>query len=347
CELQPMRFIRASIAAKSGLPIRSGLARAVTWAWMFKAYTQRDWAIFVQTFGQPLRIGKYNGSATQADQDTLYRAVANIAGDCAAIVPEGMAIEFVEAANVGAAHVLYKERAEWLDQQVSKAVLGQTSTTDAVTGGLGSGKEHRMVQEDIERADARAVAAVLNRDLIVPWIILNDGPQQKYPRLKIGREEDEDIAALGTVLPPLLDRGLKVQMSEVRDRLRFADPDPGAELLTPMATPAADPFGFGAPAPPAAPMLHAARAKLAAPAPPDVMAALAARMDVEGQPGVAQWIAHIEAMLARAHSLEEFRAMLMAAFPDLATAALGDPFALGLTAAHAAGRAAVEDEAGG
>ena len=42
--------------AKSGLPLRSGLARIVSWAWMFKAFTQRDWAIFAQTFGQPVRV---------------------------------------------------------------------------------------------------------------------------------------------------------------------------------------------------------------------------------------------------------------------------------------------------
>ncbi|HEY5209629.1 MAG TPA: DUF935 family protein [Stellaceae bacterium] len=38
------KFICASIRAKSGLPIRSGLARIACWAWMFKAFTLRDWA---------------------------------------------------------------------------------------------------------------------------------------------------------------------------------------------------------------------------------------------------------------------------------------------------------------
>jgi phage gp29-like protein len=76
------------IRAKSGLPIRSGIARLATWSWMFKAFTQRDWAIFTQTFGQPVRVGKYPAGATEEDKDTLFRAVANIAGDCAAIIPE-------------------------------------------------------------------------------------------------------------------------------------------------------------------------------------------------------------------------------------------------------------------
>jgi phage gp29-like protein len=41
----------------------------------------------------------------------------------------------------------------------------------------------------IERADARALAGVLNRDLVRPWIDLEFGPQQQYPRLVIARPE--------------------------------------------------------------------------------------------------------------------------------------------------------------
>ena len=189
--LEPFKFIFASIKAKSGLTLRSGLARVAAWGWMFKAYTQRDWAIFSQTYGQPVRIGKFGPGASDQDKATLFRAVANIAGDCAAIIPESMQIEFIESSNVGAAHQLYKERADWLDQQISKAVLGQTSTTDAVVGGLGSGKEHRQVQKDIQQADCRALSAILNRDLIRPWVQLNHGPQKAYPRLKIEEVEQE------------------------------------------------------------------------------------------------------------------------------------------------------------
>ena len=72
------RFIFANIQAKSGLALRGGLARVAAWGWMFKAYTQRDWAIFTQTYGQPLRVGKYGAGATEKDRNTLFTAVANI-----------------------------------------------------------------------------------------------------------------------------------------------------------------------------------------------------------------------------------------------------------------------------
>jgi phage gp29-like protein len=232
-ELPAFKFIRLAIKAKSGLPIRSGLARLAAWSWMFKAYTQRDWAIFTQTYGQPVRIGRYHAGATPEDRDTLFRAVANIAGDCAAIVPQEMQIEFVESSNVADGSELYEKRSDWLDRQVSKAVLGQTNTTDAQAGGLGSGQAqvHNDVREDIETADCKALSAALNRDLIRPWCDLEFGPGGPYPRVVIARPKQEDLTLLSDSLAKLVPLGLKVSQSEVRDKFGLAEPRAGEEVL--------------------------------------------------------------------------------------------------------------------
>lgn len=231
--LPGFKFIVASVKAKSGLPVRSGIARVASWLYMFKKFTERDWAIFTQTFGQPIRVGKYGAGATEEDKDTLYRAVANIAGDCAAIVPDSMIIEFVEAKNVTGSTKLYEERADWIDRQISKLVLGQTATTDAIAGGHAVGQEHRQVQKDIERADARMVSAVLNRDLVRPWIDLEYGPQELYPRLRVGRAGERDVKLTLEGIERMVPLGLRVQKSFVNDMLGIPDPDENAELLEP------------------------------------------------------------------------------------------------------------------
>lgn len=214
--------------SKSGLPLRSGVAGVAAWAWMFKAFTQRDWTIFTQTYGQPIRLGKYHPGATGAAQATLMRAVSNIAGDMAAIVPQSMMLELISPPNISAAQALYKERADWLDQQVSKAILATTATTDAVTGGLGSGKEHRQVQEDMGQKDStRPCQAILNRDLIRPWVLLNHGPRKAFPKLKIARAEQEDLAAFSSAIAPMIDRGLEVPQEAVRAKFNLPEPKPG------------------------------------------------------------------------------------------------------------------------
>lgn len=378
--LPPFKFIYATIKAKSGLALRSGIARAAAWAWMFKAFTQRDWAIFTQTYGQPLRVGKWASGASETDKDTLFSAVANIAGDCAAIIPESMTIEFVETKSVGASGDLYQKRSDWLDQQVSKAVLGQTATTDAIAGGHAVGQEHRQVQQDIERADARALSAILNRDLIRPWIDLEFGPQKAYPRIVVARPETEDLTALATSLSKLVPLGLRVSASDIRDRFSLAEPEDDDDVLEAKAPP--PPPGSAAPIDPEAPAdapptdvadqtskikrvsakvkrgqaLPGTTTALQAEGPLagkktgsgeiDLVALLADRMAVEADTAMAAMLGQIEVMLGQAGSMDEFHAMLMAGFPTLDATSLAGTLARGLLVADAAGRVAVLDEDG-
>jgi hypothetical protein len=76
--LTPFKFITHFAKVKSGLPIRAGLTRCVTWAYLFKNLAQKDWATFVEKYGQPLRLGKYPERATEADKAVLMAAVAGI-----------------------------------------------------------------------------------------------------------------------------------------------------------------------------------------------------------------------------------------------------------------------------
>lgn len=339
--LPAMKYVAPVLKAKSGIPLRSGLARVAVWAWMFKAYTQRDWAIFTQTYGQPVRIGKYQSGTSEEDKATLFRAVANIAGDCAAIVPDSMLIEFVESKNVGQGGELYEKRSNWLDQQVSKAVLGQTSTTDAIAGGHAVSKEHRKVQEDIERADARALAAVLNRDLVRPWIDLEDGPQKAYPRIVIARPEQEDLDRLSTALSRLVPLGLAVSASEVRDKFGLSEPDPGEEILGAAQT-GGETAAAAAAVPARGPGPQPQAAQPVIPK-PDVPEILADTLERAALPAMHEIMQRIEAMLAAASDLDEFRTMLRMAFPEIDTSRLAETMAAGFLAADAGGRWLVEN----
>lgn len=336
--LPPFKFIQHVVKAKSGLPVRSGIARIAMWGWMFKAFTQRDWAIFTQTYGQPVRIGKFRSGASDADKATLFRAVANIAGDCAAIVPEGMSIEFIESKNVGPGSDLYEKRSDWLDRQISKAVLGQTTTTDAVSGGHAVAQEHRQVQEDIETADCKALAATLNRDLVRPWIDLEYGPQQNYPRIRIARPKSEDLKGLADALNILVPLGLRVGESEIRDKFGISDPGKDERVLGQPAPPAQEP-ALGRPSLRLVQALQAAMAKNVPVLPAD---AIGDRLASDTRPEMAGMLEEIEAMMAAADSLPELGEMLRAAFPDLSVQRLANRIADGLTAATAAGRFDVE-----
>ena len=113
--LEPFKFVVHLSKAKSGLPIRAGLARAAGWSYLFKNYVLKDWVTFAEVYGKPLRLGKYGAGATENDKQALLSAVANIGTDAAAIVPDSMLIEFVEARQTGTAE-LYERFCEYLDR---------------------------------------------------------------------------------------------------------------------------------------------------------------------------------------------------------------------------------------
>jgi len=250
-DLWPAKWIVHRAKIKSGLTIRGGLARSAAWAYLFKTFTASDWAIFCEAYGQPLRLGRYGPNASPEDKDKLLQAVSSIAADFAAIVPDGMAVDFVQASITGSID-LYERRADWLDRQTSKLVLGQTGTTDAQAGGYAVGKVHDGVRDDIERADARQLASTLNRDIVIPLVSLNLGPRKKYPKIRIGRPDETDVNNLVSNVVKLVPLGLKVGMSTMRDKLGLPDPDKDEELLVPQAAAPAQPSDQQDPASPPA-----------------------------------------------------------------------------------------------
>lgn len=214
------KFITHYHPSKSGLPIRSGLARIAAWGYMFKNFAIKDWVTFLESFGHPLRIGKYGPNESEENKNILHRALLELGSDAAAAFPETMSVEFVDRKAGTAPNDLWRSQAEYIDDQLSKAVLGQTNTTDAKSGGLGSGQAqvHDGVRGDIEDFDAMMLAGTLNRDFIVPFVMFNHGPRDAYPRLKIGRPDEVDIAVEIDSAGKLADRGVPVDWDAMRER---------------------------------------------------------------------------------------------------------------------------------
>ena len=229
--LAPCKFIVHRHPNKSGLILRSGLARIAAWGWMLKEYSVRDWSTFVQNYGQPIRVGKYGPDAGDADRDVLWQAISNIAGDCAALIPKDMDIEFVEQKNTTEGARLYREKCDWHDQQTSKAVLGQTTTTDAISGGHAVSREHRLVQEDIERHDARRMGATITRELFAVMVGLNFPGAEDSPQSHIGRPDEVPLSEVANVIARLVPFGLRVRTEDILGRLFMEAPKDGEDTI--------------------------------------------------------------------------------------------------------------------
>ncbi|MDE0457424.1 MAG: DUF935 domain-containing protein [Chromatiales bacterium] len=228
--LRPFQWIVHVPRLRPGIPARGGLARPAAALHCLASWSLADWAAWLEGYGRPIRIGKYDAGATEDDRRVLQRAVSMIGSDSAATIPASMEVELLEAARSSSSDA-YERFERWLDEQAAIVVLGQTATTQGTPGRLGSDEAQAEVRSDILEGDCEELAATLNRDLVRPWVDLNRGPQAEYPRIVLQPQDPEDIKVLAQALRMLVPFGLRVESSVVRDRMGLPDPPEGAEVL--------------------------------------------------------------------------------------------------------------------
>ena len=232
--LVPHKFLLHLHPAKSGNIVRSGIARQVAFLWAYAMFNLKDWALFVQAYGRPIRVGKYSVGASDADKRVLWQAVRSIAGDVAAIIPDSMQMEFVEVSDSAAGATIYEKRMDWLNREVSKLLLGGTAGTEALHGGHAVGQEHRAAEQDVERFDAGLLNVSINTQIIPAMVAFTFGPQRAYPRLFIGRPEETPLAAFIDGMARLIPLGLRVRQSDILARFQLETPEDGDEIMGAM-----------------------------------------------------------------------------------------------------------------
>lgn len=325
--LQPFGWIMHQHKAKSGYVARGGLYRVLAWPYLFKNYAVRDLAEFLEIYGLPVRLGKYPNGATPDEKATLLRAVVNIGHNAAGIIPEGMAIDFKEAAK--GTHDPFDWMVQWAEKSMSKAILGGTLTSQAdgksSTNALGN--VHNEVRHDLLKADAKQVATTLRQYLLYPLLVLNKGGERdprRLPRFQFDLVEAEDLGTYAEALPKLVEAGMQIPVNWAHDKLRI--PLPGKDDAV---------LGTAAPAEPvtAATRVAALKSKPGNDPIDDLAEQLA-----NGWEPVAELVAPVQQLLASCKSLEEFRDRLPEVIPQLDAGQLAELIAQGMFAGTLAGR---------
>jgi len=372
-ELTPYKYIRHIHKAKSGIPVRGGILRPCAWMYLFKNYSFKDWVQFAEVYAQPLRVGKYPSSASESEKDILLQAVANMGTDAAAIIPDSMLIEFVEAGGKGSSTDLYERMCRFCDEQVSKGVLGQTSSSDAMAGGLGSGQAnlHGDVRDDLLKADARLLSGTLSRDLARPIIDLNMGPLQRYPKIRVVVEDAEDLKELSDNVSKLHAIGLPIGEDFLYQKFNIPKPEHGENLVgaslssSPKATTSSSPKATTSSSPKASPS-SSPKASMGEPSSqiasnaqqdtgqtqaatmqnhaPDAVETIAERLHIEAQTANDAIIQQVRGLLNDVETLEEFSQRLPELLGNLDTAAITEIMAKAFVVADLAGQSDVLDE---
>ncbi|NCJ06666.1 DUF935 family protein [Synechococcales cyanobacterium C] len=188
--LPPRKFwYFATGADNSDDPYGIGLGHWLYWPVFFKRNGIKFWLIFLDKFGMPTGVGKYQPGATEDEKRKLLQAVQALQTDSGIILPEGMLIELLEASRSGTTD--YAELLDKMDKAISKVVLGQTMTTDE-GGSLAQSQTHLTVRQDIVKADSDLLCQSFNAGP-ARWLTDWNFPGAAYPQVWRRLNEEEDL----------------------------------------------------------------------------------------------------------------------------------------------------------
>lgn len=164
------------------------------WPAMFKKGGMKFWLQFIEKYGSPFLLGKYpRGSMTPAEISALLAMLKNMIQNAVAAIPEGSSVEPLEASNPSANSQLYNDFIAFCNAEMSKAILGQTLTTEiGKTGGAyAASQTHYQVKQDIVDTDKRLVEKTINK--LIKWIYeLNFSESGISPQFIMYEQEQVD-----------------------------------------------------------------------------------------------------------------------------------------------------------
>nr|DAR68610.1 MAG TPA: portal [Caudoviricetes sp.] len=236
--LRPFGWVVHSHKSRSVQLARMGLFRTLAWLYMFKHYSVRDFAEFLELYGMPIRIGKYGAGATNEEKRTLLRALAQIGHNAAGIMPDSMTIELHNAANTGAGsgNNPFLQMVDWCEKSIARLILGQTLTSgaDGKSSTNALGNVHNEVRRDLLVSDAKQVAQTITQQIILPYLQINVDPNialHRVPYFEFDTKKYDDLSTFADAIPKLVGIGVQIPEKWTRDKLGIPEAQDGEVVL--------------------------------------------------------------------------------------------------------------------
>ncbi|MBR6126461.1 DUF935 family protein [bacterium] len=163
----------------------------VFWNVTFKKGGMKFWVIFTEKYGMPHLIGKHPRGATKAETDSLADMLEEMVQDAIAVIPDDSSVEIKEASKSSSAEI-YEKLIDKMNSEISKAILGQTLTTEVgATGSYAAANTHMQVRQDIIDSDKKLVESAINQ--LITWIYEINFPNSEIPVFELYAPEDVDL----------------------------------------------------------------------------------------------------------------------------------------------------------
>lgn len=231
---EPPKFIVHAPHAVSGHPSRGGLLRVSALSFLGKNLALKDWLIFAEVFGMPVRVARYDSSATAEEKQEMLRMLESLGSNAAGIFSRAVELQFVEAGQ-GKAPPPYEHLVDFLNREMSKAWLGQTLTTETpgLGGSFGATRIHEEVRKDLRADDLLKEARTIRRQLLTPLTRLRFGADVPAPFLRRSIDQPRTATELAALLDTAVNRlGMRVPQRWAHEALAIPAAGAGEGTVT-------------------------------------------------------------------------------------------------------------------
>lgn len=222
------KLLIARYCASDENPYGEATLSRCLWPHAFKVGGIKFWLVMLEKYGTPWVQGEMPSGTAPEEMRRFRDDLAAAVQDAVLVTQAGNAIRFHEAAGKAASADMYDAFVGHQDRAISKAILGQTLTTEVgSTGSYAAANTHNDVRQDLVEADKRLVCATL--DTLLRWVTEINVPGATPPRFKF-YEQDVVPTELGTFLDGAR-KWLRIPERWARARLHIPEPEDGEPVL--------------------------------------------------------------------------------------------------------------------
>ena len=181
------------------------------------------WLKFMEKYGPPWAIGKYDRSMDDSEQKDLLKMLKRMVQDAVAVIPADGSVELINASDKSGSNAVFQSFVTKCENNISKVILGQTLTTDVgATGSYAASNTHQEVRADLIQNDVRLCENTINEFIKkVYGLNFND---TNYPVFEIYDEDgiDQSIAERDNKVQTL---GVKFTKKYIQKAYGYEDDD--------------------------------------------------------------------------------------------------------------------------
>lgn len=220
--LPDRKFIIHRVSATWENPFGDALDQTLYWIWLFKRTVIKFWMKQLEVGSSSIPIVKHPVGSTSELKNEALDIAKQIRNGAYGRLPANFELIWAEARNAMQSAQTYEPFVKLMNEEASKAVQGQTLTTDTGTSGTrAQGEVHQRTASTRDIFRARGLQATLNATL-VKWLVdINFADVEGYPQFRFDLEIADDLVSESQIINNLSSAGYDVDEKELSEKFNY------------------------------------------------------------------------------------------------------------------------------